>query len=80
MNAATLQQLAAFLRERLRIIADHELRDRDPAAHLKKLQEASADIERCEAILLLEGNVDPKLTHYLKKRSYDKALEWLSGV
>ncbi|MBM3857063.1 MAG: hypothetical protein FJ390_03775 [Verrucomicrobia bacterium] len=74
MNASTLQHLSSSLSERLRLIADHEFRDRDPAAHLKKLQEASEVIERCEVLLLSEGSVDPKLRHYLKQRSYDKAL------
>lgn len=80
MNASTLQQLSASLRERLRLIADYEFRDRDPGDHLKKLQEASETIERWEKVLLSEGNVDPKLRHYLERRSYDKALAWLAPV
>ncbi|MBX9577899.1 MAG: hypothetical protein K2W97_05420 [Chthoniobacterales bacterium] len=80
MNPSTLQQLSSSLRERLSIIADHELRDRDPATHLKKLQEASEAIEQWEKVLLLEKNVDPKLRHYLAQRSYDKALEWLASM
>jgi len=64
----------------LSIIADHDLRDRDPTTHLKKLQEASEVIERCEKILLSEKNVDPKLRHYLAQRSYDKALALLGPV
>ena len=79
MNKSPSHQLSASLRERLRLIADHELRERDPVAHLKKLQEVSAAIERCEAALLEEGSIDSKLRHYLKQRSYDKALEWLDG-
>jgi hypothetical protein len=73
MNASLLQQLGSALRERLRVIADHELRDSDPATHLKKLQEASEAIEVCEAALS-ESKIDPKLRHYLAQRSYDKAL------
>ncbi len=79
MKVSTLQQLSTLLRERLKVIADHELRDRDPAVHLKKLQEASEAIEHCEAALLSEGSVAPKLLHYLKQRSYDKALAWLEN-
>lgn len=79
MNASTLQQLSASLRERLNVIADHELRDRDPSAHLKKLQEASEAIEYWEKVLLSEQNTDPKLRHYLTQRSYDKALAWLEN-
>lgn len=74
MNVSTLQHLSSSLSERLRLIADHEFRDRDPVAHLKKLQEVSEAIEYWEKVLLSEGNVDPKLKHYLERRSYDKAL------
>jgi len=80
MNSSTLQQLLNSLRERLNVIADHELRDRDPVMHLKKLQEASEAIEQWEKVLLLEKNVDPKLRHYLERRSYDKALERLASM
>jgi hypothetical protein len=76
MSYSTLQHLSASLRERLSIIADHELRDRDPSLHLKKLQEASAAIEQCEAVLS-QSKADAKLRHYLERRSYDKALAWL---
>lgn len=76
MNASTLQRLLVSLRKRLSVIADHELRDRDPATHLKKLQEISEVIEQCEAALS-KAKADPKLRHYLAQRSYDKALEWL---
>ena len=76
MNLSTLQQLSSSLRKRLSIIADHELRDRDPVTHLKKLQEASGAIEQCEAALS-SSKGDPKLRHYLERRSYDKALAWL---
>ncbi len=76
MSYSTLQHLLASLRERLRLIADHELRDRDPATHLRKLQEISEGIEQCEAALS-SSKVDPKLRHYLERRSYDKALAWL---
>lgn len=79
MNLSTLQQLSTSLNDRLKVIADHELRDRNPATHLKKLQEASEAIEKWEAALLLEGNADPKLLHYLKQRSYNKALEYINS-
>ena len=74
--SSQLTQLACTLRHRLDVIADHALRDRDPATHLKKLQEASEEIERyVEA--LPRSEVDPKLWHYLERRSYDKALDWI---
>ncbi len=71
-----LNQLASALRQRLEVIADYELRDRDAAAHLKKLQEASEAIERC-ATALPRAETDPQLRHYLERRSYDKALAWI---
>jgi len=74
-----LEPLSEALRERLRIIADHDLRDRDPTAHLKKLQEASEAIQHCEkALSTLE--IDAKLRHYLERRSYDKALIRISEL
>lgn len=76
MTDSQLKQLTEALQERLRIIADHAFRDRDPGAHLKKLQEASEEIEK--AIVALPHNkIAPKLCHYLERRSYDKALCWL---
>ena len=71
-----MNQLAKALHERLNVIADHELRDRDAAAHLQKLQEASEAIDRCVASLS-QVNLDPKFRHYLERHSYDKALAWI---
>ena len=73
-----LDALAQALRARLEAIADHGLRDRDTAAHLKKLQEASEAIE-ASAAALPRVTVDPHLRHYLERRSYDKALAWIEG-
>ncbi len=75
----SLHPLVAALQERLSVIADHELRDHDPVTHLKKLQEASAAIEQHIA-LLPQSELDPKLRHYLERRSYDKALAWIEDV
>lgn len=71
-----LEKLAEALSERLKIIADHEFRDRDSASHLKELQSASELIEKIAAEISSE-NLDPKLKHYLERRSYDKALAWI---
>ncbi len=68
--------LAAALQERLSVIADHKLRDHDPATHLRKLQEASESIEQSIA-RLPQSEIDPRLRHYLERRSYDKALAWI---
>jgi len=71
-----LHQLGKALRLRLSVIADHGLRDHDPEAHLKKLQEASLLIEEA-ACPLVESPLYPKLKHFLERRSYDKALAWI---
>ena len=67
--------LAAALRERLAVIADHAFRDRDPQAHLARLREVS---ERLDALATsVPHDTDPQFRHYLERRSYDKALAWL---
>ena len=68
-------KIALALQERLDVIADHELRDRDAATHLKKLQEASETIESCAAALPID--TPARLRHFLEHRSYDKALDWI---
>jgi hypothetical protein len=74
---ATWDQLKRLLEERLRVIADHELRVRDAAAHLERLKDVSlrltAEQERLAEML------PPRLRHYLTQASYTKALEWIEG-
>ena len=72
------EKLAGALRERLRVIADAELRTRDPAAQLHQLQAASEEIARLSASL--PSPVDPRLAHFLERGSYDKALAWLESA
>jgi hypothetical protein len=64
--------LATALRERLAVIADREAYQRDAAAHLERLKNASARIE--ESRLRLPSPIDPQLGHFLERSSYDKAL------
>ena len=71
-----LTNLAAALQERLRIIGDEESR-RDQQTHLARLRAVSEKIEQLAAAL--PPPVDSRLTHYLERRSYDKALELLKG-
>jgi hypothetical protein len=68
------QDLAEALRERLKIIADETSR-RDPEAHLKRLREISERIETLAA--LLPQSTPARLAHFLDRKSYDKALEFL---
>jgi hypothetical protein len=70
--------LAEALRERLAVIADHAHRDRDQAGHLQRLVDVSTRIERLAAALP-PGELDPQFSHYLERRSYDKALAWIEG-
>ena len=65
------------VQERLAVVADHELRDRDPAAHLQKLREAAEQLDRLVAAL--PKDCDPMLRHYLERQSYLKARDWLSA-
>ena len=67
--------LAQALRERLAVIADRDLYERDPAGHLEKLQAVSAQIDRLAAGL--PQPVAPDLAHYLHRASYAKALAWI---
>jgi hypothetical protein len=70
----SMTTLAVALRERLAIIADQESR-RDTTKHVARLQVVSEKIETLQASL--PPSTDPRLKHYLERRSYDKALEWL---
>lgn len=73
-----LSTLATLLRERLRVIADHDLRDRDPAGHLRLLQAASEALDRETA--RLGRALPPRLHHFMTQASYGKALEYLESV
>ncbi len=74
----TRSALAAALRQRLAIIADRQFFQRDPAAHLTRLQEISHDIVDLSS--QLSADTDPQLTHYLQRASYDKALAFLEEL
>jgi len=72
----TLVDLKEALRERLEIIRDQKSR-RDEEKHLARLRAVSEKIEKMQAAL--PQPIDPRLAHYLQRRSYDKALEFLEG-
>ncbi|GAB4169109.1 MAG: hypothetical protein Fur0032_07530 [Terrimicrobiaceae bacterium] len=72
-----LNDLCRALRRRLAVVADHGLRDRDPAAHLSALREAAAHLETLEQALPV--GTDPQLRHYLERQSYQKAIDWLEA-
>jgi hypothetical protein len=64
------------LRERLAIVGDETSR-RDPEAHTVRLREVSEKIEKLEAAL--PRPINPQLAHFLQRKSYDKALEFLEN-
>jgi hypothetical protein len=67
--------LAEALQTRLALIANHQLRDQDPAGHLAKLKEAAEGIDLL--VEQLPKDADPMLAHYLQRQSFSKALEWI---
>ena len=69
-----LVDLAQALRERLEVIHDEQSR-RDEAKHIARLRAVSEKIDRLHAAL--PQPIDPRLAHYLQRKSYDKALELL---
>ena len=71
-----VDDLRDALRERLAIIHDEASR-RDEEAHLARLRAISEKIDKLQAAL--PRPLDPQLAHYLQRRSYDKALEFLEG-
>jgi len=68
--------LREALRERLAVIHDEASR-RDEEAHMARLRVISQKIDKLQASL--PRPIDPQLAHYLQRRSYDKALEFLEG-
>lgn len=76
MQNAT-SELVAALRERLAIIGDENSR-RDPEKHTARLRAVSEKIDKLAAAL--PKPIDPQLAHFLQRKSYDKALEYLENV
>jgi len=71
-----LFDLAHALRERLAIIHDEESR-REEEKHIARLRVISEKIDKLQAAL--PHPIDPRLKHYLQRKSYDKALDFLEG-
>jgi len=71
---AALVDLAQALRERLAIIHDDDSR-RDEARHIERLRAVSDKIDKLQNAL--PQPVDSRLKHFLERKSYDKALEYL---
>jgi hypothetical protein len=73
---SALADLAQALRERLSIIQDEGSR-RDHTRHIDRLRAVSEKIDRLQESL--PPSTDPRLKHYLDRKSYDKALEYLEA-
>ena len=73
----TVSDLAEALRERLGIIHDEDSR-RDEAKHVARLREVSEKIDKLQETL--PQPINPRLKHFLERKSYDKALEVLEGA
>lgn len=69
--------LADLLRRRRAIIADHDFRDRDPAAHLDALKAVSEEIAAWHGSR--RGELPARLEHFLSNCSFDKALLFLES-
>ena len=76
MNPATVD-LATALRERLAVIRDENSR-RDPEEHMARLRAVSEKIDNLAAVL--PKPIDSQLAHFLQRKSYDKALEFLEAA
>jgi len=72
-----VSELAQALRERLAMIHDEESRC-DEVKHVARLRAVSEKIDRLQAAL--PRPIDPQLAHYLQRKSYDKALEFLEQL
>ena len=76
MKIDVVADLAQALRERLAVIRDEQSRRNEPK-HIARLRAVSEKIDQLQAAL--PKPVDPRLVHYLERKSYDKALEYLEG-
>jgi hypothetical protein len=74
---SVLADLAQALRERLAVIRDEESR-RDHAKQIDRLRTVSEKIDRLQESL--PPTTDARLKHYLDRKSYDKALEYLEAT
>jgi hypothetical protein len=76
MKREVVADLTQALRERLAVIRDEQSR-RDEAKHITRLKAVSEEIDKLQEEL--PQPVDPRLAHYLQRKSYDKALEYLEA-
>ncbi len=68
-------ELQSLLRQRLEVIADRDLYQADPEAHLNALKAVSDKIH--EYSVAHQGEFDSRMRHYLSNSSFQKALDHL---
>ena len=75
MSSSTLSQFEQLLKQRLAIIGDHALREKDSVKHLAQLRDVSESLDR----LFREhrNELPARLCHFLSQASYQKALEYI---
>jgi hypothetical protein len=73
---SAIVDLREALRERLAIIHNEDSR-RDEVKHIARLRAVSEKIDSLQAAL--PQPIDPRLKHYVERKSYDKALEYLEA-
>lgn len=76
MNEALIS-LTDALRRRMAVVADRGWYERDADSHLDALAEASREIDRSSEVVLRDTTASEKLKHYLVKKSYTKALQFI---
>ena len=67
--------MVELLEKRLAIIADSDLRERDPDGQLEQLKSVSKEIVAAQNQFL--DKFTPRLRHFFEGCSYDKALVYL---
>jgi hypothetical protein len=77
-SSEQLQQLLLHFVDRLEIIGDQELRQRDPAQQLLRLQEVSESISAWHVTHRHE--IPAKLNHYLGNASFQKAQAYIEEM
>jgi len=71
------EDLAALLKRRLDVIADHELRESNPAEQLRQLKEVSEGITAWHREH--RDEISSQLSHFLTNASLVKALQYLES-
>ncbi|MDB6137403.1 MAG: hypothetical protein JWO94_475 [Verrucomicrobiaceae bacterium] len=77
MDSFIKTELTNLLKNRLVVIADHEMRDANSAQHLARLSEVSTSID--ELFKKHRNELPPRLCHFLSHASFQKALEYLES-